>query len=483
MNQAGHTGISVRIMKPAMRYMEEQIRFQALNVPPRSRLYGLEPCGMETVWSESLTSYINRLGWRHGVSPRALAAQEIGPLLANVEWWRYPSPKLMGVFCAANAMSLNGLGNLATTWATLLGCLTERSDLHLLTAPWWIGDLPNARNLRSSPAWCPACYAAWKKQGFPIYQPLLWMLQVVTICPKHKRRLVERCPYCRGKQAVIASHKAHPGECTKCAQWLGSEEPPSLEQTLNDELLNWQEWVVSTLKELRSISVSPGVFSWKAFFTSLAEGLERQKGYSQLARLAGINRTLLYEWVGGTVIPSLEMILNFCYVCDTTPMQIVADPLASLERALRADSASRSSLHYRASRQSFDRERCLNFLQSILDGREEVLSVRQAAMRLKCAARVLRLHFPSECELMAQQYREYRRQHREKYLEGVREEVRNATVTLHMQGLLPTRSKVAAILTDPTLMRMPEARRTWQVARQELNSCQKNLAVDRMRKT
>src|SRR5437867_220706 len=84
------------------------------------------------------------------------------------------------------------------------------------------------------------------------------------------------------------AHKAYPGECTKCARWLGSEEPPSLEQTLNDELLNWQEWVVSTLKELRSTSVSSGVFPWKAFFASLAKGMERQKGYSQLAQLAGI---------------------------------------------------------------------------------------------------------------------------------------------------------------------------------------------------
>ena len=468
MKQAGRTGIEVRIMEPTMGYLEGQPRFQTLNVPPRSRLYGLEPRSGETVWSECLTSYINRLGWQHGISPRTLATQEIGPLLVDAEWWRYPSPRLMGVFCAANAMGINGSGTLATTWSDLLEQLTLRTNLHLLTSPWWIGDLPVARDLRSSPAWCPACYAEWKQQGLPLYQPLLWMLQVVTICPIHKKRLVERCSSCQGKQAVMVSHKAQPGECTKCAVWLGTEEPPSFEQTLNDELMNWQEWVVSTLKELRSTSVSSGVFSWKAFFTSLAKGMERQKGYSQLAQLAGINRTLLYQWVGGTVIPSLEMILNFCYVCDTTPMQIAANPFASLERVLQGDSASRSSLHRRSSRQRFDHERCLSFLQSILDGREEVLSVRQAAIRLQCAAPVLRLHFPSECELIAQQYHEYRRQHREKYLEEVREEVQNATVTLHTQGISPTRRRVAALLKDPDRMRMPEARNTWQVVRQEL---------------
>ncbi len=478
MNQAGHTGISVRIMKPAMGYLEEQTRFQALNVPPRSRLYGLEPCGMETVWSESLTSYMNRLGWRHGVSPRALAAQEIGPLLANVGWWRYPSPKLMGVFCAANAMSLNGSGNLATTWSTLLEELTSRTDLHMLTTPWWIGDLSMARNLRSLPAWCPACYAEWKEQGLPLYQPLLWMLQVVTICPNHKRRLIDRCPSCQGKQAVIASHKAHPGECTKCAGWLGAEETLFLEQTQDDELINWQEWVVSVLKELRTESLSSGVLHWEGFFTSLARGMERQKGYSQLERLTGIDRRSLYQWVWGTITPSLELILKFCYACGTTPMQIMANPFAALERALRADSTSHSFIHHRSSWQRFDRERGLSFLQSILNGREEVLSVRQAAIRLKCESHVLRLHFPSECEQITLQHREYQRQHREKYLEELREEVRNATMTLYMQGISPTRRSVAALLKDPDRMRMPEARKTWQVVRQELNSCQKNLAID-----
>ena len=201
----------------------------------------------------------------------------------------------MGVFCAAHAMGINGSGNLATTWSTLLEQLTSRTDLHLLTSPWWIGDLPVARNLRSSPAWCPACYAEWKQQGLPLYQPLLWMLQVVTICPTHKKRLVERCSSCQGKQAVLVSHTAQPGECTKCAVWLGTEGHPSLEQTRDDELMNWQEWVVSVLKERRTISLSSGMFSWKTFFTSLARAMERQKGYSQLARLTGIDRRSLYQ--------------------------------------------------------------------------------------------------------------------------------------------------------------------------------------------
>ena len=73
--------MSVKLVRPAMEYMGELSRLQALDVPPRSRLYGLMPCEVGTVWSESLTSYLNRLGWRHAVSPRALAAEMIVPHL------------------------------------------------------------------------------------------------------------------------------------------------------------------------------------------------------------------------------------------------------------------------------------------------------------------------------------------------------------------------------------------------------------------
>ena len=468
MKPVERTGITVRIVKPAVGEVPGQTRFQTLDIPPRSRLYGVEPRSMGTVWSECLTSYINRLGWQHGVSPRTLSVQEIGPLLVDAEWWRYPSPRLMSGFCTTNAMSINGSGNLAATWSALLEQVTLRTDLHLLTAPWWIGDLPVARNLRSSPAWCPACYAEWKQQGLPLYQPLLWMLRVVTVCPTHNWRLVERCPFCQGKQSVIVSHKAQSGECTKCTAWLGTEGHISLEQPLDDELVNWQSWIVSVLKELQTMSLSSGMVSWKTFFTSLARAMEQQKGYSQLARLTGIERSSLYQWVGGTVTPALELILRFCYVCGTTPMEIMTSRWTSLEQAIQADPASRPSPHEHAPWQRVDVERCQNFIHAILDGHEQVLSVRQATLRLKCPGRFLQAHFPLECKQMTQQYKEHRRQQREKYLDGVREEVRNATITLHTQGIPPTRRRVAALLKDPDQMRMPEARKTWQVVRQEL---------------
>src|SRR5712691_6608520 len=113
MKQARLAGISVRIVRSAMEYMGQQTKFQALDVPPRSRLYGLVPCNIETIWSESLTSYLNRLGWAHGVSPRDLVVQEMLPFLSSKPKLS-SSPGWLPTFSGkGGAISLNGMRSLA----------------------------------------------------------------------------------------------------------------------------------------------------------------------------------------------------------------------------------------------------------------------------------------------------------------------------------------------------------------------------------
>ena len=89
--------------------------FQVNEIPPRSRLYGLVPRGLGTIYQESLTSYLNRLGWRHHVSPRDLVAQEIVPSLSH----EYPKHQL-AAFSRGPGMQINGTESIAQEWASEL---------------------------------------------------------------------------------------------------------------------------------------------------------------------------------------------------------------------------------------------------------------------------------------------------------------------------------------------------------------------------
>src|SRR2546426_7061999 len=104
------------------------------HTPPRSRLYDLVPYEISIPWCESLTGYINRLGWTYHVPPRALVAQEIVPRLD--EHLRLAAP--VGVFGTKWAMSLNGAGTVTKPWIEVLSHLTTRVDFHLLTLPSWV---------------------------------------------------------------------------------------------------------------------------------------------------------------------------------------------------------------------------------------------------------------------------------------------------------------------------------------------------------
>lgn len=78
MNMIAAPGFAVCFLPP---HRGGQDTFQESHMPERSRLYSLAPYAIETIWRESLTGYINRLGRTHHISPRAFVAEMILPLL------------------------------------------------------------------------------------------------------------------------------------------------------------------------------------------------------------------------------------------------------------------------------------------------------------------------------------------------------------------------------------------------------------------
>jgi TniQ len=434
-----------------------------IELPPRSKLYGLVPCEMGTMFQESLTSYLNRLGWRHHVSPRDLVAQEIVPSLSH----EYPKLQL-AAFSRGPSMQINGAGETAHEWANFLEQLTRRSDLHLLALDFWIGDLSSRGHLRQVPAWCPTCYTIWAEQGLPLYQPLLWMVQIVTICPRHNRRLEDRCQHCQKTQSVIA-RKTHPGHCTQCNAWLGTTSDDTHSLSMDREVIHWQEWVVHALNELR---LAAGTFSWKHFFASLESCMKNRGVCSRLAELTGFSRDLFYIWLGRkqtrySQTPSLETILEFCYACNVTPFQVISSADALLH-AIWNESLLQYRRPQRFTRRRVDRERCQEHIQAVLDGRKELLGVRQLARQLGYHSSLLWGYFPKECALIAQRNEEHEKQRRKEHEARVCEEVRQAVLMLHAQNILPSHRKVRDLLSDPNLIRMPAAADTWHAVRREL---------------
>lgn len=187
---------------------------------PRTRLYPVEPIGVGTANVESLTGYLMRLAEAHCVTVGTLVAGELLPLLRPQGLGSLPP----ATWLLQEGPHWNGTGDTARLAGEALATLTARQDLVLLTLWPWRQVLAAHGLIRKRPlprVWCPACYEDMLAEARPLYEPLLWSLAVVTVCPHHRVRLSARCPCadCARTLPPIAA-VARPGHCSWCKRAL-----------------------------------------------------------------------------------------------------------------------------------------------------------------------------------------------------------------------------------------------------------------------
>lgn len=467
MSRTEQTAVAVKILDPSKALRLAQPRLSMSDIPARSRLYGPAPCEVGTVWVESLTSYLHRLAAKYCVTPRVFVTEAVLPHLA---FWHETRPSFathLGSFYRREALRMNGTGELAQSLSQVLCRLTRRSDVRDTTLSLWANQLPPHSLLRWSPAWCPACYTGWQESGQALYHPVLWMLQVVTVCPRHRCALVDRCPHCQQRQSVIAT-STQPGYCTQCTRWLGARSSASKEQEITDEMFNWQTWVVRCIEELYLGSRAFGALPW----TDIAQGLltcrEALGDGKSLTRLTNLPYSLFWLWSHGKQTPSFKRLLEFGYVLDVTPLQLLFSTADALREWICAQEAYRQAHPRPSARSPIDWERIGQYLQDILAGRESAPGVCYVARQVGISARYLRQKFPEECASITAQYQKDRARQAEQRMAHQCLEVRQATMTLHEQGIKPSKQRVQALLSDADVLRRPECRAAWHAVRREL---------------
>ncbi len=438
-----------------------------VEMPPRSRLHNLAPLGIGTAFIECLTSYINRLAWMYRVGPRVLVAEMIVPHLKGSHYIRSSLYHLAG-FCRRNAMNVNGTGEVSLDWSDTLGQLTMRSDLQTLTGNLWASNLPTRGFLRATPAWCSTCIHEWRESGLPIYQPLVWMLQVVTICPQHRRRLEEQCPHCQKSQSVLAVNRTPPGNCTQCQRWLGTPSVAEAPDEIDDELFDWQQWVLHAIEELHQAAAFSGPLPWANVSMGLATCVKTVGRVNRIARLADLSDSAFSLWLHGKRLPSFKRFLELCYVLDISPLRLMTAKPADLKKTMRTPRTYRQPRPREGVPARVDRERTWEVLQAVLNDREASLSVSQVAHRLGLGGTTLRGLFPQECALITARHQAARAERAKQKSAQTYEEVRQVTVALHAQGIFPGSNQVKAMLSNPNMLRKAEGLTAWHATRREL---------------
>lgn len=174
----------------------KSLDFSLPKLPPRSSLNQLQPNALGTPLVESLTGYVARLAESHCVPTGILILSKIAPLVKEGYVFAGREGGINPIF-GSGTRALNGTGAMAANLVQAIEALTLCSDLRFLTMLPWAEVLP-ARDLpKTVHAWCPICYEEWRSSGRMIYEPLLWSLAVVTICPTYVKPLCTQCPHCQ----------------------------------------------------------------------------------------------------------------------------------------------------------------------------------------------------------------------------------------------------------------------------------------------
>ncbi len=230
-------------------------------LPKRSHLYSLKPIGFGTPTVESFTSYLQRLAAAHGVSIASLIRYKITPLFIQTNhppdffkaddgikmlmnaWHREPAMLQQ----QAAEFWLDRTQHVSKVVA-IVEKLTTRLDLSFLTLLQWHSWRLNFNHIfHTEQRWCPGCYQDWREADLPIYHPLLWTIEAVTVCPVHQRYLQLRCLYCGCFQQFLNLDCHSLGYCCACNAWLGRFVDKAKSQ---GSQFDWENWVAKSVGQI-----------------------------------------------------------------------------------------------------------------------------------------------------------------------------------------------------------------------------------------
>jgi hypothetical protein len=288
---------------------------EAVPVPTRNYLISLQPIGIGTNEVESLSSYISRLAREYYVSPNKLVEKCVERFFGSRSF-----SETVG-YNTNDYKNINSLDEMAKMVVSSLELATGRQDLAYMTLlPW--RNILRVKQMRHKRAWCPSCLQSDLENGQPVYERLLWKIDVVKICPLHKRKLVSICRHCKRSQGNFSTY-SFPGFCSCCKTWLGQEEREQPDEQENS-LENWISFEISKVLA-DSPKAKADVRARIIFAESLRSLIEESPfiSYAGMRRKTGLATRTIKRLTYGEMGLSLKVLIKICCSFDCSPVDLL----------------------------------------------------------------------------------------------------------------------------------------------------------------
>ena len=441
-------------------------------LPPVTYLYHFSPIGLGTTMVESLTGYIVRLAEAHCVSAGVLYSKAIKALADKGNIFSFRINDQAGY----STHTINGFGTPAADFVRALETLTGRRDLSFLTLLTWGRVLPSHSLLRRWRAWCESCFYAWRGANQPIYEPLLWTLQEVTVCPYHRRVLRQACPHCERQIGPWEPRSRRDG-CSRCRQSLvpNGIDSVSDSRTLPGKELEWTVWVASALGELLAIApqmTRPPERVCLAQTIRLCIDRFCSGNASALARMLHVGRGAVSNWQREKTIPELTLLLSMSYRLGTSLRNLLLGcptPLASVGfvRHAPVEVNVRSQTRRRAHGRRIRGVEVSRILHAALRETPPP-SMDQVIKRFSYSRPTIYRHFSELCREIARHHAEYRVKRAIARKVQAGEEVRRVASELQAKGISLTRRNLRPLLTSTDYLNLEEGRAALREVRRQM---------------
>lgn len=418
--------------------MNIDINFEQ-QISRRSRLFSINPEGINTYEVESLISYMSRLAFYHGVTLGELLDLEIARELKK-EYLH----DLIKYRKTVYSKYILGSPEVSLDFVEAIEKLTCQKNIINLTFLNWRGLINKGIN-QDKRFWCSLCLEESKIYGYETYEKLIWLLRIIDYCPKHFIKLESRCPHCNKTNPLILS-QMRAGFCSKCQKWLGSDiSTPSL---LND----WELWKVNNTKYLMDYFQNATYIPTKYIIGDILKKLVKQytKGNkTAFARIFGIRIPSVSDWINNRYTMPFHRLLKFsCYFNIS-----IVDLLEQKEYKLNDINKSAISLFVKKNgnnKLDFDPVKLRYELKEILLSKEEPPpSMIEVISRLGYSRSRLYRHGNELCKKISEKRKNYISKKKIEHEETIYNEIYRVVKEIIEEGQYPTETNIRKKLSFP----------------------------------
>lgn len=260
-----------------------------------------------TAFVESVPSYVSRMLWTTGIT--------LGQLAGRVARHAIPGAGSAGTFLSAEALSAVAISRIEQ-----LELLSGEANLRCGSL-WALSEIISYNTSvygEYKRRWCPRCYEGWDVDS---YEPLIWRIDLLGVCPKHHCRMECVCPRCG--QFQRDTHRQDLRRiCCVCRTSLSEgatwRRRPAFAQWIDEQIMQLIEYC-ATPRE----APAP-----RSIYTDLAVGLRinAKRSGKRDAVMRVILRDIERHARRNSRRPTLRSLLNVCAIQGICAQELLCAP-------------------------------------------------------------------------------------------------------------------------------------------------------------